>query len=129
MEAFNDATCPKCVYQGHPFITFYLKHGKVAINGVGCKMMDLKVGSMVEFYRKEIDGASEWYLAPVHADGFKLSKHTGSNTLVFTRKELVISLFNSLFYEGDRARAYILRKRRVEDKWVYKLDTSELKNK
>ena len=129
MEAFNDLTCPKCVYQGQPFITFHLKSGKIAINGVAVKMMDIKPGDMLEFYRKEIDGASEWYLAPVHSDGFKLSKHTGSNTLVFTRKELVISVFNSLFYEGDRARAYILRKRRVEDKWVYKLDTSELKNK
>lgn len=129
MEAFNDLTCPKCVYQGQPFITFHLKAGKIAINGVAVKLMDLKVGGMVEFYRKEIDGKNEWYIAPVHTGGFKLSKHTQSRTLVFTRKELVISIYNSLFYEGDTARAYVLRKRRVEDKWVYKLDTSELKNK
>lgn len=129
MEAFNDITCPKCVYQGQPFITFHLKSGKIAINGVATKMMDLKPGDMVEFYRKEIDGSMEWYLSPVADVGFKLSKHAGSRTLVFTRKELIISVFNSLFYEGDRARAYVLRKRRVEDKWVYKLDTSKMKNK
>lgn len=129
MEAFNDLTCPKCVYQGQPFITFHLKAGKIAVNGVAAKMMDIKAGDMLEFYRKEIDGSMEWYVAPVTAGGFLLSKHSGSRTLVFTRKELILSIYNSLFYEGTRGRAYVLRKRRVEDKWVYKLDTSEMKNK
>ena len=129
MQTFNDLSCPKFSYHGQPFVTFSIKSGKIAINGMGRKMLELNVGSMVEFYCKEIDGKHEWYLAPVHEGGFKLAPHNGSNTLVFTRKELVMAIFNSLLYEGDIARAYILRKRRVEDKWVYKLDTSELKNK
>jgi len=129
MQAFNNATCPKFVYQGQPFITFYLKPGKIAINGIARRFMGLNVGDMVEFYCKEIDGSMEWYISPVQVNGFKLSKHTGSNTLVFTRKELITNLFNSLFFEGAVARAYVLRKRRVEDKWVFKLDTSQIKNK
>lgn len=129
MQAFNNISCPKFVYQGDPFITFYLKAGKVAINGIARKMMGLNVGDMVEFFCKEIDGVNEWYISPTNANGFKLIKHTGSHTLVFTRKELVVAVYNSLFYEGDTARAYLLRKRRVEDKWLYKLDTSQMKNK
>lgn len=129
MQTFNNITCLKNVHQGDPFITFYMKPGKIAINGVARDMMGLKANDMVEFYCKDIDGSMEWYVAPVTDNGFKLSPHNGSRTLVFTRKELVIAFFNSLFFEGNMARAYLLRKRRVEDKWVYKLDTSQIKNK
>lgn len=128
MEAYNNLNVTKFAFQGQPFITFSHKCGKVAINGVGVKMMELKYGDMVEFYRKEIDGRSEWYLAPVKVNGFKLTRHTASRTLIFTRKELVVAIYNSIFYEGDTGRAYILRKRKVDGKDVYKLDFSKLKN-
>jgi len=129
MQTFNDTSCPKYTYHGQPFITFSTKSGKITINGVARKMLDLHVGSQVEFYCKDIDGKHEWYIAKVHEGGFKLLKHRGSHMLVFSRKDLVLAIFNSLLFEGDIARAYILRKRRVEDKWVYKLDTSQIKNK
>lgn len=121
-------TCAKFVYQGQPFITFYIGCGKVAINGVATKMMGLSPGDQVEFYRKDIDGSCDWYISPVQKNGFKLSKHTGSRTLVFTRKDLVLAIYNSLFYEGATARAYLLRKRKVDGMTVYKLDLSRLKN-
>lgn len=128
MEAYNNISCPKCSWQGDAYVSFYMKGGKIAINSIARKMMGINPGDMVEFYRKEIDGVDEWYVSPVKENGFKLSKHAGSNTLIFTRKELVTAVFNSIFYEGDVARVSLLRKRRVEDKWVYKLDISKIKN-
>lgn len=127
MKTFNDASCPKFVWQGTAFVTFSNKYGKVTFNGVAAKMMELKTHDQVEFYFIEDD--KSWYVAKVNDGGFKLYPHNSSRSLIFTRLEFVLSFFNSMFYEGQSVRCNILRQRKVNGRMLFKLDLSNMINK
>ena len=127
MEAFNDKNCPKCVWQGTPFVTFSSKNGKITFNGVAVRMMNLTAGDQVEFYyvREE----NSWYVGTVQDGGFILHQHASSRALIFTRMEFVLAFYNTNLYEGTTVRCNLHRQRKVNGKMVYKLDLSNLLNK
>ena len=127
MQTFNDTTCPKFVWQGAAFVTFNLKQGRITFNGSAAKMMELRGNDQVEFYHNDEDNS--WYVAKVDNRGFRLNSTNYSRSLIFTRKELIISIYNANFYEGQTVRCNILRQRKVNGKMLFKIDLSGLKNK